>query len=147
MKNGSGGAKCHTFPKIANFCKFIFCATLLFALVRKISFKSFKSFNSYIGRAKIDCDNHYINTLIVYFGQKPSSRNWRSCQPISVMEGWRPCCWLAVIHSTASSRCPKEVLTAATTRPHTVTHPAQAVPKGSSRRHHPETAHGHAPRS
>ena len=64
MKNGIGGAKCHTFPKIANFCKFYFRATSLFPADKKKGFNSFKSFKSYILPRKIGA-YYYIDIIYI----------------------------------------------------------------------------------
>jgi len=54
MKNGSGVAKRPTFSKDALFCKFIFRARPLFALLKDFCAKSFKSDSCDTRRAKIN---------------------------------------------------------------------------------------------
>jgi len=70
MKNGSGVAKCPTFPEIANFCKFSFPASLLFALLRSFCVRSCKSDRSDTSRPRIggktDTSTTTHNTLLVY---------------------------------------------------------------------------------
>jgi len=68
MRNGIGGAKCHTFPKIANFCKVYFSANSLFATDEKISFKSFKSFNSYV--REVESSSLLMNSQYIIYNMR-----------------------------------------------------------------------------